>query len=70
VGNHFPFPFAKHYLKLLNLVLLVVMQADPEFRPSMSEVVQSLLRCVQRTISNRGMAGYLSNSQRSDISDW
>ncbi|BAF25835.1 Os09g0559900 [Oryza sativa Japonica Group] len=50
--------------------IALCVQADPEFRPSMSEVVQSLLRCVQRTISNRGMAGYLSNSQRSDISDW
>uniref|UniRef100_K4A271 Protein kinase domain-containing protein n=1 Tax=Setaria italica TaxID=4555 RepID=K4A271_SETIT len=45
-------------------------QSDPEFRPSISEVVQSLLQCVQRTTSNRRMGGLRSISQRTDDSDW
>uniref|UniRef100_A0A0E0B6J8 Protein kinase domain-containing protein n=1 Tax=Oryza glumipatula TaxID=40148 RepID=A0A0E0B6J8_9ORYZ len=45
-------------------------KALSRFADCIALCVQSLLRCVQRTISNRGMAGYLSNSQRSDISDW
>jgi hypothetical protein len=49
---------------------MVVLQSDPEFRPSMSEVVQSLLQCVQRTTSNRRLGGHRSVSQRSDDSDW
>uniref|UniRef100_J3N033 Protein kinase domain-containing protein n=1 Tax=Oryza brachyantha TaxID=4533 RepID=J3N033_ORYBR len=50
--------------------IALCVQSDPEFRPSMSEVVQALLRCVERTVSNRRTAGYPSNSQRSDNSDW
>ncbi|CAL5072847.1 unnamed protein product [Urochloa decumbens] len=45
-------------------------QSDPEFRPSISEVVQSLLQCVQRSTSTRRMGGHRSISQRSDDSDW
>ncbi|XP_066399933.1 protein STRUBBELIG-RECEPTOR FAMILY 5-like isoform X2 [Miscanthus floridulus] len=51
-------------------VLARCVQSDPEFRPSMSEVVQSLLQCVQRTTSNRRLGGHRSVSQRSDDSDW
>ncbi|OQU89930.1 hypothetical protein SORBI_3002G295800 [Sorghum bicolor] len=51
-------------------VLARCVQSDPEFRPSMSEVVQSLLQCVQRSTSNRRLGGLRSVSQRSDDSDW
>ncbi|TVU10477.1 hypothetical protein EJB05_44011 [Eragrostis curvula] len=51
-------------------VLSRCVQSDPEFRPSMSEVVQSLLQCVQRATSNKRMGGLRSVSQRSDDSDW
>ncbi|KAK3132679.1 hypothetical protein QOZ80_6AG0526190 [Eleusine coracana subsp. coracana] len=51
-------------------VLSRCVQSDPEFRPSMSEVVQSLLQCIQRAISNKRMGGHCSVSQRSDDSDW
>ncbi|OEL26676.1 Protein STRUBBELIG-RECEPTOR FAMILY 5 [Dichanthelium oligosanthes] len=51
-------------------VLARCVQSDPEFRPSMSDVMQSLLQCVQRTTSNRRMGGLRSISQRSDDSDW
>ncbi|KAJ1290809.1 hypothetical protein BS78_02G271600 [Paspalum vaginatum] len=51
-------------------VLAGCIQSDPEFRPSMSEVVQSLLQCVQRTTSTRRMGGHHSVSQRIDDSDW
>ncbi|KAF0905787.1 hypothetical protein E2562_008840 [Oryza meyeriana var. granulata] len=50
--------------------IALCVRSDPEFRPSMAEVVQALLRCVQRTVSNKRTAGYPSNSQRSDNSDW
>uniref|UniRef100_A0A0D9XGQ3 Protein kinase domain-containing protein n=1 Tax=Leersia perrieri TaxID=77586 RepID=A0A0D9XGQ3_9ORYZ len=50
--------------------IALCVQSDPEFRPSMSEVVQSLLRCVQRTVSNKRTAGFPSASQRSEDSDW
>ncbi|XP_062199978.1 protein STRUBBELIG-RECEPTOR FAMILY 5-like [Phragmites australis] len=51
-------------------VLSRCVQSDPEFRPSMSEVVQSLFQCVQRATSNKRMGGHRSVSQRSDDSDW
>ncbi|XP_062194120.1 protein STRUBBELIG-RECEPTOR FAMILY 5-like [Phragmites australis] len=51
-------------------VLARCVQSDPEFRPSMSEVVQSLLQCVQRATSNKRIGGHRSVSQRSDDSDW
>ncbi|WVZ65840.1 hypothetical protein U9M48_015140 [Paspalum notatum var. saurae] len=51
-------------------VLARCIQSDPEFRPSMSEVAQSLLQCVQRTTSTRRMGGHRSVSQRSEDSDW
>ncbi|XP_025804694.1 protein STRUBBELIG-RECEPTOR FAMILY 5-like [Panicum hallii] len=51
-------------------VLARCVQSDPESRPSISEVVQSLLQCVQRTTSSRRMGGLRSISQRSDDSDW
>nr|CAB3454237.1 unnamed protein product [Digitaria exilis] len=51
-------------------VLARCVQSDPEFRPSMSEVVQSLLQCIQRTTSSRRIAGHRSISQRSEDSDW
>lgn len=38
---------------------LLVVQMEPEFRPPISEVVQSLLRLVQRpSLSKRGMDDY------------
>ncbi|KAG2636806.1 hypothetical protein PVAP13_2NG473700 [Panicum virgatum] len=51
-------------------VLARCVQSDPESRPSISEVVQSLLQCVQRTTSSKRMGGLHSISQRSDDSDW
>lgn len=51
-------------------VLSRCVQSDPELRPSMSEVVQLLLQCVQRTTSNRRLGGHRTVSQRSDDSDW
>ncbi|XP_071676611.1 protein STRUBBELIG-RECEPTOR FAMILY 5 isoform X2 [Lolium perenne] len=52
-------------------VIARCVQADPEFRPSMSEVSQELTGCVQRSDSDRRMGGGLySASQRSDMSDW
>lgn len=46
------------------------MQTEPEFRPTMSEVVQSLVRCVQRSSISKRLGGDLSASRRSDDSDW
>ncbi|RZS19923.1 hypothetical protein BHM03_00052385 [Ensete ventricosum] len=43
---------------------------EPEFRPAMSEVVQSLARCVRRTSINKRLGGDLSTSRRSDDSDY
>ncbi|KAL6656474.1 hypothetical protein ACP70R_007300 [Stipagrostis hirtigluma subsp. patula] len=51
-------------------VLSRCVQSDPELRPSMSEVVQALLQCVQRTASSKRIGSYRSVSQRSDDSDW
>ncbi|KAM0925585.1 hypothetical protein ACQ4PT_004112 [Festuca glaucescens] len=52
-------------------VIARCVQADPEFRPSMSEVSQELTGCIQRSASDRRMGGSLySASQRSDTSDW
>jgi hypothetical protein len=57
--------------KAINFSLfLLLMQTEPEFRPTMSEVVQSLVRCVQRTSISKRMGGDLSSSRRSDDSDW
>ncbi|URD97667.1 Leucine-rich repeat transmembrane protein kinase 1 [Musa troglodytarum] len=44
--------------------------SEPEFWPPMSEVVQSLVRCVQRTSINKRLGGDLSTSWRSDDSDY
>ncbi|KAL6601420.1 hypothetical protein ACP70R_044640 [Stipagrostis hirtigluma subsp. patula] len=51
-------------------ILSRCVQSDPELRPSMSEVVQALLQCVQRTASSKRVGSYRSVSQRSDDSDW
>ncbi|KAM0866988.1 hypothetical protein ACQ4PT_042295 [Festuca glaucescens] len=52
-------------------VIARCVQADPEFRPSMSEVSQELTGCIRRSASDRRMGGGLySASQRSDTSDW
>ncbi|KAL6844950.1 hypothetical protein ACP4OV_025609 [Aristida adscensionis] len=51
-------------------ILARCVQSDPECRPSMSEVVQGLLQCVQRSISSKRIGGYRSASVRSDDSDW
>ncbi|KAM0892872.1 hypothetical protein ACQ4PT_025485 [Festuca glaucescens] len=52
-------------------VIARCVQADPEFRPSMSEVSQELTGCIQHSASDRRMGGGLySASQRSDTSDW
>ncbi|CAL9052317.1 unnamed protein product [Musa banksii] len=51
-------------------VIALCIQSEPEFRPAMSEVVQSLVRCVQRTSINKRLGGDLSTSRRSDDSDY
>ncbi|CAA7408318.1 unnamed protein product [Spirodela intermedia] len=51
-------------------VIALCVQSEPEFRPPMSEVVQALLRCEQRTSLNRRGGGDLGASRRSDDSDY
>ncbi|KAJ1694952.1 hypothetical protein LUZ63_011650 [Rhynchospora breviuscula] len=51
-------------------VIGLCVQKEPEFRPTMSEVVQSLVRCVQRSSISKRMGGDLSASGRSNDSDW
>ncbi|KAF5185988.1 Strubbelig-receptor family, partial [Thalictrum thalictroides] len=48
-------------------VIALCVQSEPEFRPPMSEVVQALVRLVQR--SNMNMRDDLSASRRADDSD-
>ncbi|PIA43963.1 hypothetical protein AQUCO_01800193v1 [Aquilegia coerulea] len=48
-------------------VIALCVQSEPEFRPPMSEVVQALVRLVQR--SNMNMRDDLSTSRRTDDSD-
>ncbi|OAY72346.1 Protein STRUBBELIG-RECEPTOR FAMILY 5 [Ananas comosus] len=50
-------------------VIALCVRSEPEFRPPMSEVVQALVRCVQRTSINKRLGGDLSASRRSDDSD-
>lgn len=52
-------------------VIALCIQSEPEFRPAMSEVVQVLVRCIQRTSINKRMGGDLTNSHstRSEDSD-
>jgi hypothetical protein len=57
------------YLKPF-IIFYFLMQTEPEFRPTMSEVVQSLVRCVQRTSISKRIGGDLSSSRCSDDSDW
>ncbi|WOL19014.1 protein STRUBBELIG-RECEPTOR FAMILY 5-like isoform X3 [Canna indica] len=49
-------------------IVALCIQSEPEFRPAMSEVVQSLVRCAQCT-SIKKRIGRLSSSCRSDDSD-
>ncbi|KAJ6806599.1 protein STRUBBELIG-RECEPTOR FAMILY 5-like [Iris pallida] len=51
-------------------VIALCVQPEPEFRPPMSEVVQSLVGCVQRTSMNKGLGGDMSASRRSEDSDY
>ncbi|KAJ4773345.1 hypothetical protein LUZ62_057602 [Rhynchospora pubera] len=51
-------------------VIGLCVQKEPEFRPTMSEVVQSLVRCVQRSSISKRLGGDLSASGRSNDSDW
>ncbi|CAL9759734.1 unnamed protein product [Musa acuminata subsp. burmannicoides] len=51
-------------------VVALCIQSEPEFRPAMSEVVQALVRCVQRPSFNMRMGGDMSTSRRSDDSDY
>ncbi|KAJ3678391.1 hypothetical protein LUZ60_002194 [Juncus effusus] len=51
-------------------VIALCVQTEPEFRPPMSEVVQALVRCVQRTSISKRLGGEMSTSRRSDDSDW
>ncbi|XP_078173858.1 protein STRUBBELIG-RECEPTOR FAMILY 5-like isoform X1 [Carex rostrata] len=51
-------------------VIALCVQTEPEFRPTMSEVVQSLVKCVQRSSISKRLGGDLSTSRRSDDSDW
>ncbi|CAL9194967.1 unnamed protein product [Musa hybrid cultivar] len=50
-------------------VISLCIQPEPEFRPAMSEVVQSLVRCVQRTSIRKRMGRDLSTSRRSNDSN-
>ncbi|XP_073000626.1 protein STRUBBELIG-RECEPTOR FAMILY 5-like isoform X1 [Typha latifolia] len=50
-------------------VIALCVQSEPEFRPATSEVVQALVRCVQRTSINKRLGGDMSTSRRSDDSD-
>ncbi|KAG6491117.1 hypothetical protein ZIOFF_052449 [Zingiber officinale] len=52
-------------------VIALCIQSEPAFRPAMSEVVQVLVRCIQRTSINKRMGGDLTNSHstRSEDSD-
>ncbi|XP_078443581.1 protein STRUBBELIG-RECEPTOR FAMILY 5-like [Wolffia australiana] len=51
-------------------VIALCVQSEPEFRPAMSEVVQALHRCVQRTSMNKRHGDDRSASRRSDDSDY
>ncbi|THU63701.1 hypothetical protein C4D60_Mb01t18590 [Musa balbisiana] len=51
-------------------VVALCIQSEPEFRPATSEVVQALVRCVQRPSFNMRMGGDMSTSRRSDDSDY
>ncbi|URE20756.1 strubbelig-receptor family [Musa troglodytarum] len=57
-----------HCLDLL-MSSLSVFRPEPEFRPAMSEVVQSLVRCVQRTSIGKRMGRDLNTSRRSNDSN-
>ncbi|PKA52925.1 Protein strubbelig-receptor family 5 [Apostasia shenzhenica] len=59
----------KSLSRLADVIALCV-QPEPEFRPPMSEVVQALVLCVQRSSINKKMGGELSSSRRSDDSDY
>ncbi|CAL9125109.1 protein STRUBBELIG-RECEPTOR FAMILY 5-like isoform X1 [Musa acuminata AAA Group] len=50
-------------------VISLCIQPEPEFRPAMSEVVQSLVRCVQRTSIRKRMGRDRSTSRRSNDSN-
>ncbi|XP_065015627.1 protein STRUBBELIG-RECEPTOR FAMILY 5-like isoform X2 [Musa acuminata AAA Group] len=50
-------------------VISLCIQPEPEFRPAMSEVVQSLARCVQRTSIRKRMGRDRSTSRRSNDSN-
>lgn len=51
-------------------VIALCVQPEPEFRPPMSEVVQALVLCVQRSSVNKKLGGELSTSRRSEDSDY
>ncbi|KAG0461696.1 hypothetical protein HPP92_021993 [Vanilla planifolia] len=50
-------------------VISLCVQSEPEFRPPMSEVVQALVLCVQRSSISKKLGGESSASRRSDESD-
>ncbi|KAL0910637.1 hypothetical protein M5K25_021639 [Dendrobium thyrsiflorum] len=51
-------------------VIALCVQPEPEFRPPMSEVVQALVLCVQRSSISKKIGGELSTSRQSDESDY
>lgn len=64
----FAYPFIHSFI--IHTLVSSLMQTEPEFRPTMSEVVQSLVKCVQRSSISKRLGGDLSTSRRSDDSDW